>query len=435
MYEKLAKRIDGIAEELKMTRRDFHKHAETGWLEMRTASLVARKLTNLGYEVLIGADVCKDEERMGLPPQDVLDQHYQWALEHGADPEFVQNTRGGFTGVIGILRCGEGPVVAMRFDMDALGVVEAENEQHRPSREEFASMTPGMMHACGHDGHTTIGLGTAAILAEIKDQLTGTVKLIFQPAEEGVRGSHSIVEHGHLDDVDYVMGAHLMGSEDDECYICPGLAGTLATTKLDVVFKGKPAHAGVDPQLGKNAMLAAATAVMNIQAIPRHGGGDSRINVGTLHAGSGRNVVCDNAKMELEVRGETTEVNAYMEAYTLDILRGAAMMHGCTLETKKMGSAAAIECTPAFTEHIKKVCTEKLHMKYQNPGDMGGSEDFAYMTKRVIEKGGQACFTGIRIPCSAPFHNSGFDFDERALTMGVKFYTGMVWDLLGKGEN
>lgn len=435
MYEELAKRADEISEDLKAIRRDFHKHAETGWLEMRTASLVARKLTDLGYEVLMGADVCKEDERMGLPSEETLDQHYQWALQHGADKELAPNTRGGFTGVIGILRCGDGPVTAMRFDMDALGVVEKDCENHRPAREEFASLTPGMMHACGHDGHTTIGLGTAMLLAEIKDQLAGTVKLIFQPAEEGVRGSKSIVEHGHLDDVDYVMGSHLMGSKDDDCYICPGLAGTLATTKLDVWFKGKAAHAGVDPQVGNNAMLAAATAVLNIQAIPRHSGGDSRINVGTLHAGSGRNVVCDNAKLELEVRGETTEVNSYMEEYTMAILKGAASMHGCTLETKRMGSAAAIECSPEFTAHIREVCQNKLHMKVADPGDMGGSEDFAYMTKRVIEKGGQACFTGIRIPCAAPFHNSGFDFDERALTMGVKFYTGMVWDLLGKGDH
>lgn len=433
MYEKLAKRADEITEDLKIFRRDLHKHAETGWLEMRTASLVARKLTDLGYEVLMGVDVCKDEERMGLPPKEVLEQHYQWAVEHGADTELVKNTRGGFTGVIGILHCGEGPVVAMRFDMDALGVVEADDEEHRPYKEDFISMTPGMMHACGHDGHTTIGLGTAALLMEMKEQLSGTVKLIFQPAEEGVRGSNSIVEHGHLDDVDYVMGTHLTASEDENCYICPGLAGTFATTKLDVLFKGKPAHAGVSPNLGKNAMLAAATAVLNLQAIPRHGSGDSRVNVGTLHAGSGRNVVCDRAKLELEVRGETTEVNDYMENYAREILKGAALMHGCEMETKKMGSAASIECTSEFTEHIKNVCVKKLHMEVRDPGDMGGSEDFAYMTKRVIEKGGQACFTGIQIPCAAPFHNSCFDFDERALAMGVKYYTGMVWDLLGKG--
>lgn len=102
-----------------------------------------------------------------------------------------------------------GHVCALRFDIDALGVLEDENSCHRPAREGFASQCPGVMHACGHDGHTAIGLGVAEVLMNLRAQLHGTVKLIFQPAEEGVRGARAIVSKGHLDDVDYFVGTHL----------------------------------------------------------------------------------------------------------------------------------------------------------------------------------------------------------------------------------
>ncbi|MCD8122994.1 MAG: amidohydrolase [Clostridiales bacterium] len=432
MYGKLKARAEELSGELVACRRDLHQFAELGWMEMRTSSLVAARLTEWGYEVITGRDVCLDEARMGLPAKEVLDEHYEWAVAHGADLRFVEKTRGGFTGVVGILHCGEGKTVAMRFDMDALPVFEKTDTAHRPRMEEFASCTDGVMHACGHDGHTTIGLGVARVLSEIREELSGTIKLIFQPAEEGVRGARSIVEHGHLDRVDYVLGSHLTASDDGKCHICPGMAGTFATTKLDAVFTGRAAHAGVAPEQGNNAMLAAATAVLNIQAIPRHGQGESRVNVGVLRAGTGRNVICDRAKLEIEVRGQTTEVNAYMEAYTRNILQASAMMHQCKLAVDVMGSSAAIECTPELVERIRQVCTDDLAIDVNEPSDMGGSEDFAYMTRHVISQGGMACFTGIQIPCAGVFHSAGFDFDERALPLGVAYYTGVVWNLLGR---
>ena len=119
---------------------------------------------------------------MGVPSDEELEAHYALALEQGADPEFLPYTKGGMTGVVGILRCGEGPTIAMRFDIDALGVVEADEPEHRPAAEGFASVNRGAMHACGHDGHATMGMGVAEVLMAIKDQLHGTVKLIFQPA-------------------------------------------------------------------------------------------------------------------------------------------------------------------------------------------------------------------------------------------------------------
>ena len=417
--------------EMILRRRDFHKHAESGWFEMRTSSIIARRLTELGYEVLVGEAVCDRDARMGVPSEERLEKHYQWAAEHGADPEFLPATRGGMTGVIGILRCGDGPTVAMRFDIDALGVNESGDPEHLPAREGFASINPGSMHACGHDGHATIGLGVAKVLMAIRESLHGTVKLIFQPAEEGVRGAKSIVEKGHLDGVDFVLGNHINGIVNDapEAKAVAGVYSSLATTKLDAIFHGRAAHAGARPNEGRNALLAAATAVMNLNAIPRHNAGTTRINVGTLHAGSGRNVIADTAVMELEIRGANTEINEYMTDYAKRILEAAAQMHGCTCEIKLMGAAEALKSDKVLADRMEKVCADlEIPVIPAIPG--GGSEDYSYMMNRVQTQGGQAVFFRTVCPITGGAHNVRYDFAEDVMVTGVKVFCGAAADLL-----
>lgn len=191
MYQEIDKMAGEFHEEAVRLRRDFHKYAETGWLEMRTSALIAEYLTKLGYEVLTGRQVCREEARIGVPEEQVLREHFEKVKTQGAPEEFLtEELKKGFTGVIGILRGHQpGPVMALRFDIDALGLVENPSDSHRPSREGFASVNQGQMHACGHDTHIVMGLGTASVLMKIKDRLHGTVKLIFQPAEEGTQGS------------------------------------------------------------------------------------------------------------------------------------------------------------------------------------------------------------------------------------------------------
>lgn len=434
IYEQIIAMTDDMKDDLVAQRRDFHKYAEPGWFEMRTSSIIARKLTELGYEVLVGDQVCKKEARMGVPSDEELEAQYERAAAQGADPEFLPYTKGGMTGVVGILRCGEGPTVAMRFDIDALGVFEEKDPSHRPSREGFASVNEGFMHACGHDGHATIGLGVAKVLMSIKDSLHGTIKLIFQPAEEGVRGAKSIVENGHLDGVDYLIGSHVSDkAEDDPAVVIPGSHGSLATTKYDVYFHGVSAHAGGSPEIGKNVMLAVGTAILNLYAIPRNSKGTSRVNVGTVVAGSGRNVIADVAKMEIEVRGETTEINQFMEDYAKNIIEGAAKMHGCTCEMKLMGAAYSLTSDGELMDRIKRVCEEKLQLPVSNiiSSKNGGSEDVSYMMRRVQEQGGQATFMRALTKMAAPGHNRRFDFDEQVLPNAVKIFCGTVYDILG----
>ncbi len=431
-FSEIKRSAQAMLPELVTVRRDLHKYAETGWLEMRTSSLVARRLTDLGYKVLVGEDVCLKEARMGVPEETVLEANYARAQAQGGDPAFLPFTRGGMTGVIGILECGEGPTVAMRFDIDALGVFEAEEAEHRPSAEGFASVNRGFMHACGHDGHTAIGLGVAKILMDMKDRLHGTVKLIFQPAEEGVRGANSIVEKGHLDGVDYFLGNHISGrsSKTGDGLIIPGIYSSLATTKFDVVYRGKAAHAGAAPHLGKNALLAAASAVVNLYAIPRHGEGASLINVGTLHAGSGRNVVADEAKMELEIRGANTQINEYMTDYAIKILENTAQMFGCSCEIKKMGAAEALCSDKPLADRVAGICHE-LDLSPVELNVNGGSEDISYMMNRVTSQGGQSVFFRTLTHMAGPGHSRTYDFDEQVLSNAVQVFCAMTLELLG----
>lgn len=430
MFETIRTFAEGMEQTLIARRRDFHKYAETGWKEMRTTSLIARHLKDLGYELVLGSDLYNPEDRLGVPAQAELDAAFARAEEQGADPEFLPFTRGGMTGVMGILRCGEGPTVAMRFDIDALPVRETTDAGHAPYESGFASVNDGVMHACGHDGHAAMGMGVATILAELKDQLHGTVKLIFQPAEEGVRGAKPIVDKGHLDDVNFLLGSHIDQRPEDETEtaLIPGSHGSLATRKYDVYYRGLAAHAGASPHLGKNALLAAAAAVMNLNAIPRHGKGVSRINVGKLMAGSGLNVIADEAYMGLEVRGGTTEINEYMIDCAEKILDNCAAMYGCTCEKVIVGAAESMETDLDFAAEIRDVCRDKMGMPVSDKLSVVsfGSEDFSYMMNRVQKNGGKAAFLRCLGDIKAVAHNDHFDFSEDCLVNGVKAFCAMA---------
>lgn len=432
----MLKKIDQFAEKLAAnltdTRRDFHKYAEAGWTEFRTASIIARRLHDLGFEVKLGREVVAETERMGVPDEAALDRHYQRAMEQGADAEFLPALQGGFTGVVGILRCGEGPVIGMRFDIDAVEMKESTAADHRPVQEGFASINPEAMHSCGHDGHATIGLGVAAALAEFKDQLRGTLKLVFQPAEEGVRGAKAVVASGVLDDVDYMLASHL-GSGTPTGTVAGGRGGFLATSKFDAFIEGAPAHAGGKPEGGHNAVLAAATAALNLYAIPRHSQGATRVNVGRLVAGSGRNVIPPSAHLVIETRGATTDLEQHMYNYAIGVLENAAAMHGCRVSFKPMGGAKSGVSDMDLARRVNTVAANFADFKDIKSGlaGGGGSEDYTYMMARVQEKGGQATFMNIGADINgAGHHTAEFDFDERALVGAVKLFVATALDIM-----
>ncbi|QZY54121.1 amidohydrolase [Crassaminicella profunda] len=435
MVEKINEIIDEIEEEMIAIRRDFHQYPESAWTEFRTASMVARKLKDMGYSIKLGKEVMNEKDRMGVPHEEQLEKHYKRALDQGADREFVEKLKGGFTGVVGLLDCGDGPIVALRFDMDAVEVGECKERAHFPYKEGFASVNENVMHACGHDGHTTIGLAVAKALMGIKDQLKGKIKLIFQPAEEGVRGAKSMTTSGILDDVDIIMGGHIGIKAKGSGMLFCGTSGFLATSKFDAYFKGISTHAGATPEKGKNALLAAASAAMNLHAIPRHSEGFTRINVGKLVAGTGRNVIPSNAHMLIETRGENSELNEYMRESAKRILKNAAEMYDVDLDLQFMGAAESGESDEELIVRAKGLA-EKLdafQMVTDEKIDLGGSEDFAYMMKKVQSQGGKAIYMLFGSDIKDDHHNSKFDFDEKDLKGAAKIFSLLVHDLLKRG--
>ena len=436
MYEKITEYARMLDEKSRARRRDFHKHPEMAWYEMRTSAIIAKTLTELGYDdVLTGKEVCLESARMGVPSEEELQAHAREAIAWGAPEEYLTDEmKEGYTGVIGILHCGEGPVVALRFDIDCLGMREDATTEHRPYREGFASEHLGWMHACGHDGHATIGLGVAEVLMKMRDQIHGTVKLIFQPGEEGGKGARAIVAHGHLDDVDYFIGTHVAPSGGpDDGDLTPGTWGSLANWKYDVHFYGKAAHAGGFPEKGCNAIVAAANAVLNLYAIPRHSDGITRVNVGVIEGGTGRNVIPDHAVLQMEVRGATTEINSYMDEQAKRICQAAADIAGCRCEMVLQGGGESQQSDEDFLAYIGNLVREQmsdLKVSSCENAQNWGSEDISLMMNRVQEHGGKATYMRSVTDMASAQHTTAFDFDEKVLVDAIRVFSLIVCDLL-----
>ncbi len=433
MYDKIKELSTLYYNDTVKIRRDLHKYPERGWLEIRTACFIAEELEKLGYQVLVGEDIMDKDSRMGVPPETILHLNYRRAQKEGANPQYLEKVKMGMTGVAGVLHNGDGPTIALRFDIDALGLIEESSQHHSPYKLGFSSVHLGAMHACGHDGHTAIGLTTAQILMDIKEQMHGTIKLIFQPAEEGVRGAKCIAESGFLDDVDYIFAAHIMpqGSQKYDLYF--GMNESFATTKLDVIYHGVSTHAAESPQFGKNALLSAANCIINLHSIPRNSDGCTRVNVGTVHAGTGRNVVPETAKLEIEVRGVTSELNRYMEIYARDIIKASALMHDTVVEVHEMGKAYALNCDEDLMNQMRQICEEHLpdlKLPKKNLSPLGGSDDFSYMMERVQAHGGKATYMKLLTPIVSSPHNDAFDFNEKVLETGPRIFASIVYSFL-----
>ncbi|MBF8983881.1 M20 family metallo-hydrolase [Lutibacter sp. B2] len=423
--------LNTLKEKLVVLRRDFHKYAEAGWTEFRTSSKIADRLETLGYDVLVGKEVINTEAVMGRMDEEKIQRHIERALCQGADQKWIDRMEG-YTGVVGIVDTKiPGPTTALRFDIDSNDAIEMEEDHHRPYREGFSSVNKGAMHACGHDGHAAIGLGVAEALMEIKDQLKGKIKLIFQPAEEGVRGAKAMVEKGIVDDVDNFLAAHIgFGYPIGTVVAKP--SGFLCTTKANVFYKGKGSHAGGAPNEGKNALLAASSAVMNLYAIPRHNDGATRINVGRLQAGVGRNVIAPNAFMEIETRGSSDEINQYMYNQAHRILEHSAKMYDVDYKIEKVGEAVACPSDDELVEEIIKESQKlKSVLNVEKEVYFGGSEDATWLMKRVQEKGGKSAYMLLGTTIAAPHHNECFDFDEDILETGVFLFGNLIKKLNG----
>jgi aminobenzoyl-glutamate utilization protein A len=422
MLDDFSSVLPEVAARAVKTRRDLHRFPELGMIEFRTASIVAERLAALGLDVKLGREVMDSASRLGMPPETVLDLAYKAAEAAGAPAKFLSAFAGGHTGVVGTLRgAAPGPTIALRVDMDALPILENDTTAHLPAREGFVSARPGVMHACAHDGHTAIGLAVAEMLSGMQDKLHGTVKFIFQPGEEGGRGALPMVNAGVVDDVDYFIAIHL-GTGVPSRTFRPMVCGHLASAKLDVTFRGRAAHAGGRPEEGRNALLAAASAVVGLYGIARHHAGRSRVNVGTLKAGSGRNVIADEAVMAMEVRGETEAIADYMLERAEAVLKGAALAQDVTVEIKLAGRTTVAASDQMLSQRLAKTLSGRLP-GVEVDADMhvtGGSEDATYFMRRVQERGGQAIYAVVGSDIPSGHHTPEFDIDEKDFPWAIE---------------
>ncbi|SIR89123.1 aminobenzoyl-glutamate utilization protein A [Haladaptatus litoreus] len=414
---------------LKEIRRDLHAYPEAGWKEFRTTALVAEELEEQGFTVHLGADAVETSERLGVPSEDEIQEAKRRIQDTGCSERYLDRI-GDVTGIVAekTYGSGAGPTVGVRVDMDALERVEASEKEHRPAREGFNSRHPGVMHACGHDGHTTIGIGIAREL-DANGGFDGHLKLFFQPAEEGGRGGYPMSKTGHLEDIDHFLALHL-GLDNETGKVIAAYERPLSNAKLDVTFIGEGAHAGKAPNQGRNALQAATTAIQNVYAIPRHEDGATRINVGQVYSPNAQNVIAEEAQMRVEVRGETADLNEYMLAKVHRIIEHAAGMHDVECETALYGKTTTFQSDSSLVDIVVQAANsvEDVEMVVDRE-DLGASEDASYLINEVQKNGGKATYVGIGASNPYGHHTSRFDIDEDALPLGVNVLSKTIRQL------
>ncbi len=408
-------------------RREFHRCPQPAWLEFYSTALVAEKLATWGYTLKMGRDIIAQGKQLLLPSPETLQMEYDRALNAGAKAEFLEPAKGGYTGVVATLTGPmPGPTVAFRFDIDSNEVVESSEPSHRPAAEGFRSENQGYAHMCGHDVHTATGLLLAKHFAENRENIKGTVKFIFQPNEENLSGASAMLSAGVVDDVDILLGGHVGLALRQLGQICFNVHGFMALSRYEVTFRGRPTHAALRPDEGKNAMLGACAAITNLYAIARHGLGASRINVGTLEAGTTWNVIPDRARFRLETRGVSNEINQYMTEKAMEVIHGAAAMYGLEVDVTPAAVAFNASNSPELVAKATELATEMPSVKEIVPdADFGASEDVTLLMERVQSRGGKAMFTLFGTPTAGGHHNAAFDVDETVILNAAEFLAKM----------
>lgn len=416
------------------TRRFYHKIAEPAWLEFKTTINIIKDLKKLDIgDIKYGREIHKEDMIFGKPSEEKI-KSYAQSVKTKVDFD-ISEILMGYTGLIATIDTGKpGKTFAFRFDIDAMPIKESTDKFHKPYREGFASENPGAMHACGHDGHLSMGIFLAKWILENKVNLTGKYILIFQPGEEGLRGAKSLSESKFIHNIDYFFAGHLgMGLASGKVGVAT--TGFLASTKLDVTFKGHSSHAAALPEEGKNANLAAASALLNLETLAQHSKGMARINVGVIRGGRARNAISDKAVLELETRGGSDEVNNFLVTRTIQVIKGASIQYDLDYEVKIAGSAPSI-IKPAtkFYQEINKMLEEKGFDTIKNP-DFKASEDVCYYINKVNAEGGCAIHFIFGSDLAAGHHNKAFDFDEKSLITGLEVYKECIKYLNKNGKS
>ena len=370
-------------------RRHIHTYPELGMKLPKTARFVAEKLTSWGIDV---------------------------------------ETEIGISGVIGNLKGGGGPTIALRADMDALPMQETGDVP-------FKSVHDGVMHACGHDGHTAMLLGAAKILSQKTEELNGSVRFIFQPGEEGYFGAKHMINDGCLSGVDEIYGIHLWNYQPyGEVGVKPGPI-LAAADKFTITIKGIGGH-GAAPQGTVDAIVVGSHLVNAFQTIVSRNTNpiDSAVvTVGKFQSGNNFNIIADTAELVGTTRAYKEEVRVLVIEKMEDIISGIEQMFGAKIEMDyQKGYPPTVNAENTYEKLISsalKIVGENAKEPYLSMG----AEDFSYYANEIP---GFFFFVGSapldREPLSVPHHCSHFDIDERALLVGSSIFVQLIEDLLEK---
>jgi len=374
-------RITGFADELTATRRDLHQHPELGFEEVRTSGVVAEKLRAWGVEVTPGI---------------------------------------GKTGVVGVIEGNRpGRRIGLRADMDALPI-------HEQTNLPWASRTPGVMHACGHDGHTTILLGAARYLAETRD-FAGTAVLIFQPAEEGLGGGRAMIADGLFDrfPCDEIYALHNSPYDPaGEIGIKPGPAMAGANF-FDITVTGKGSHAA-SPEMGVDALVIATGLVQFLQTVVSRNVpaiAPVVLSVTQIHSGSAYNIIPETAALAGTIRYFDPAMSEKVSARVREICAGYARAHGATIEVDIRNVFEVLVNDDTLSERMLEAAQEVVGPEQAGRKDrlVMGSEDFADMLRLVP---GAYCTIGHA--GDVPLHNPSFVLDDGILPIGAALLARMV---------
>ena len=407
---------------LRRYRRNLHKYPETGWLTYRTTALAAEILEKAGYEVFAGEECVAFDLAEDTPDSRQIkraaDQCRQ-DLQNGLYQKWKKRM-GRLGGAVAVYDSGRpGETIAFRFDIDGLPVGEdGRMQERRPVAENFMSRYPGCSHACGHDGHTAMGLVLARKLMERRSELTGRLIFIFQTAEEGVRGAKSMCRSWKFGRIHKLICCHIGFTGEDQ--FVAGAGGFLATTKLDVEFTGRSAHAGLCPERGRNALLAAAEAAVKMQDIPVPETGIVRLNVGTFQAGEARNTVPAHACFQMETRGSDSGKNQYLRRHAEEMIRACSEKYGVKCVITEKGESDSADSSRELSRQLLEIARDLgvykdclLHQTF------GASDDGAVFMNKVQQEGGQAAYILLGTKQTGHHHESAFDFDEQVLDKGL----------------
>ncbi len=414
--------------DLRELRRELHRHPEPAWCEFYTTARLIDALRERDVDIHYGRDIHAVDARLNVPEESTRTEWLDRARQAGADETILDEIREGFTGAVAVFERGQGPTIALRVDIDALPITEADEPDHHPAAEGFRSENEGYMHACGHDAHATIGLGV--LDAIVDSDFSGTFKLIFQPSEEQISGAKPMAESGIVDDVEYLLALHI-GLDHPSGQVVAGIDGFLAVTQFRAEFAGESAHAGARPEAGANAVQAMAAAVQNLYSIPRHSDGATRVNAGRVGGGTADNIIPEHSFIKGEVRGETTDLMAYMWDHAQRVINSAAEMHACEAEIQMLGEAPSAESDQQLVDIVGAVAGRTPGVEEVIERDsLGGSEDATFLMQHVQNQGGLAAYVGVGTDHPGGHHTPTFDVDEADIGIAIGVLSSAIGDIV-----